>query len=242
MTPLESPKVDCPRCHAPAQWAGMPCGFCSWTVPMPKGAVAIDGTLAQTDEVLGFRAWSINRENARREPILESPVIGRYLWRPGQWLDAECASGRGTLPPTSAEYHGSLAPSTRGDDDRQSPVKDCCCGFYAGKTRAHLIGMGYGRYTGDNPTVVGVVQMSGKIIPASNGYRAQKVRPRKIFVPYEFWELANELIVTYGPFGVEVECNATNMLDKATAPDWCEKCTAKMGRSPVCDFCGHHHQ
>jgi hypothetical protein len=101
--------------------------------------------------------------------------------------------------------------------------------------------MSYNRYReGSTPTVIGQVQMQGKIIPASNGWRAQMVRPRVLYVPYEFWQIGKELGEVYGPHGVEVKMDTTLILPKDAVPEWCPKCTAKwQGRGISCEFCGY---
>jgi len=233
-------KVTCPGCGCPDQHVGLPCGFCSNIVPIPAEAMTAAGT-AKVKEVIGWRAWAITRDENER-PRLTSPVVGNHVWLPGGWEVAEC---------TRHSYHGSHAE----DIEKVSPVVGCGggpqahgCGFYAGRTHAHLIGMGYGRYgLEDTPNprttkVIGQVQMSGKIIPASNGWRAQKVRPRVIYVPYEYWQLAADLKEDYGPYGVEVDVGTTVKLqaESSDIPRWCPHCTAAwQGRVSRCEVCGY---
>ncbi len=202
---------------------------------MPKGALAPDGTAARIEEVIGYRGWDISHNGPNGEIRLESPVFD-LTWAPGQWQVAECHSVNGQM-----EAHGPNNP----DPALWSPVKSCGdgahgCGFYAGRTREHLIQLGYGRYSEHHPRVIGQVQMAGKIIPASNGWRAQRVLVRTIYVPFEAWKMAAEIKAEYGPHGVEVECKATTVLDKG-ALLWCVKCGGKMRRDPKCPTCGHTH-
>jgi len=233
-------RVTCPGCGCPEQHVGLRCGFCSQLVPVPAEAMTDAGT-AKVKEVIGWRAWTITRDENRR-PRLKSPVVSGHVWQPGGWEVATC---------TRHPEHGSHAD----DIKLVSPVVGCGgspqahgCGFYAGRTHAHLITLGYGNYgLQDTPNpettqVVGKVQMSGKIIPASNGWRAQKVRPRTIYVPYEYWQLAAELKEDYGPFGVEVDVATTVKLaaESSDLPSWCPHCTAAwQGRASKCEVCGY---
>lgn len=230
-------KATCPECKLRDQHCGMPCGFCGHDVPMPAGSVNPDGTAARVEEIIGYRGWRITRAEDGT-PRLSSPLFDA-VWEPGEWMIATCQGRSG-----STEDHGP-ADGIRAKE-LVSPVKGCGgehahgCGFYAGRTRDHLIKLGYGRYTEADPHVIGQVQMAGKIIFATNGFRAEKVRPRTIYVPFEMWKLAAELKAVYGPHGVEVECKATLVPD-AGARQWCDKCGGRMPRSTKCPTCGHTH-
>lgn len=231
--------VDCPSCGCPGGLAGVACGMCGLTIPMPASALAPDGTVRETAEVIGYRGWKITRDNGR--PRLQSPIFP-LIWEPGQIMVAECR-GHGHSDPTTPNYHGPLAT----DPAQWSPVKSCGgsghgCGFYAGRSREHLLSMPqYVRYTESDPTVIGKVQMSGKIIPATNGWRAQECSVHTIYVPYECWELARDLKEDYGPHGTIIEVSSTMMMPKDDAPKWCRKCGAAMERSTTCPLCGNKH-
>ncbi len=238
--------ADCPNCKIPGQHVGMACGFCSHMVPMSGTDVAPDGS-ARVEEVIGFRAWRVaTTENG---PRLKSPLFD-LTWEPHEWMTAYCGSGGHENHVDGCNPHNGHGPGAS-DPALWSPVKNCGgeyghgCGFYAGRTREHLIKLGYGNYTTHSPSVIGQVQMAGKIIPATNGWRAQKCRARHIYVPHEFWELARDLRAVYGSDDCTVELGATLVLPKsgaAGAIEWCAKCKAKMGRNPTCPFCGHTHQ
>lgn len=239
-------RVKCPNptCGFPEQHVGMRCEFCGEIVPMPRDMVAPDGT-ARVEEVIGYRGWRIRR-NPDGTPELHSPLFS-LRWIPGQWMVAEC-QGTGRARGANGEYIASSHGPDAADAANWSPVKGCGgaghgCGFYAGRTREHLIELGYGSYSESDPHVIGRVQMAGKIIPATNGWRAQRCRPRTIYVPYEFWELGRDLREVYGPHGVEVELGTTIIMPRegADAIQWCKRCSAKMGRGTSCDFCGHTH-
>lgn len=218
-------KATCGSCSLPDQHIGLPCGYCQATVSKP-GSMRLDGT-AKVDEVFGYRGWEIwgSGEDIR----LSSPIQRTIKWEPGQWMMAEC-SKYGALKHSSIYmlsnppdpgipgYHGSLAP----DKANWSPVKGCGgtgghgCGFYAARTREHLVGtLGeYVRYSEGRPVVIGKVRMAGKIILATNGFRAQKVRPVTIYCPFELWEIARDLKLVYEPHGVEVKLETTVVLPR----------------------------
>jgi hypothetical protein len=212
------------------------CGWCNTMIPLPEEAAGTDGY--KVEEIIGYRGWKISYAEDGT-PRLNSPLFP-LIWEPGETMIAHCQS-HSHHDPSSPLYHG---PDTD-NRDQWSPVKGCGgnghgCGFYAGRTREHLIQLGYGKYNESDPRVIGKVQMSGKIIPATNGYRAQEVTPLEIYVPYELWKLAAALKDVYGPHGVTVTTEATLVPAKG-AMDWCKKCGAKMNRSPICPLCGYTH-
>jgi len=78
------------------------------------------------------------------------------------------------------------------------------------RTREYLVGLGiHHRYAKDHPVVIGEVALSGKVIPASHGFRAERARPLWLEVPHELWRLANQLDEAYGPDGVRIELDNT---------------------------------
>lgn len=235
--------ATCPNrdCQLPDQHIGMLCGFCGTMIPAPAGAVAADGTAADVEEVIGWRGWKITYA-ADGTPRLNSPLFP-LVWEPGEWMVATCRKNR-TDDVNDPYYHGPDAP----DRANWSPVKECGgtgqhgCGFYAARTRDHLVGhLGYAHYTENDPSVMGEVQMQGKVFRATNGWRAQQVRPVRLYVPYEFWKLANGLKEVYGPHGVEVILETTIIAPTSDTPKWCKKCTARMNRSTTCPLCGYNH-
>lgn len=194
-------------------------------------------------DVLGWRAWYLTwlAPSGGRHRIaagdaasfewpdgweirLESQSYGgaraNSLWIPGEWNVAQCAGG----------------------NPHVAPDESCRCGFYAARTREHLLTMSYHHYKpGERPVAMGQVQMAGKVIPASNGFRAMKVRPRCILVPYEFWQYVKPLDAAYGAH-VSVELDNTLVMPRGETPKWCERCGARMpDRSFRCGFCEHDH-
>jgi hypothetical protein len=197
-----------------------------------------DGAV-KVEEIIGWKGLDV-RFSPNGEARLQSPMFAvDGHWQPGEWKVARCFKGGGRVAGTSGH-----TPECD-DIELVPPVKNCDgtahgCGYYAGRTREHLMGMGYQRYTEDDPTVLVEVQLAGKMYPAVNGWRAQKIRPRRIHVPHELWRVANALTAAYGSHGVEVVLGTTIILPTEDTPEWCPKCTAKwQGRGLSCDFCGH---
>ena len=128
--------------------------------------------------IIGWRAWDVIGPD--RQPLLRSKVWD-YIWRPGRWNVARCE----------------LKPQH--DPKTQVPMEGCSCGFYAAISREHLLEkMAYHAYGDHSTTVIGEVAFVGKVIPGSLGWRAQKARPLRLYVPYERWRLAEGLERVYG--------------------------------------------
>lgn len=133
-------------------------------------------------EIAAFRSWEIDE----RTGLLVS--LNGEVWKPDGWLVAECKSIR------------------VGHTFMNIPVEGCTCGIYAAKTREHLADMSYNRYTPGGRRVIGEVALAGKVIPGTQGYRALKARPTRIYVPYEYWQLVAHL---KGIYKVPVELDNT---------------------------------
>lgn len=133
-------------------------------------------------EITGWRAWSVHWNPSTTEIELHS-ATRRFAWPKKEWAFAACAVASHSTP----------------------PAEKCSCGLYAAKTREQLVGMSYHHYTTDD-VVIGEVAMSGKVIPGTQGWRAQKARVQKVYVPYTRWRLAEEIAAAYG---VPVELDNT---------------------------------
>jgi hypothetical protein len=138
-------------------------------------------------EVMAFRSWNVLEDGH----LLS---LNGARWRPGGWFVAECAP-LGML----AKVIKGAKPGI-GHNVTNIPVEGCSCGIYAAKSREHLADMAYNRYSDYNGEVrvVGDVGLAGKIIPGSQGYRALKARPVKIYVPYENWKYVDRIEKLYG--------------------------------------------
>jgi len=132
-------------------------------------------------EVMAFRSWNV---------LLDGHLVSLNgsKWRPGGWMVAECSP------------FNLMARGRPGHNVTNIPVEGCTCGIYAAKTRAHLADMAYNRYSdyAGEIRVLGDVALAGKIIPGSQGYRALKARPVKIYVPYEHWQMVDKIKNLYG--------------------------------------------
>ncbi len=237
---MDAPKVDCQNCGCPDQHIGIACGFCHHTVEAPAGMLAPDGSLREIKALYGYKGFNIRYIDGK--PRLNSPVYP-MIWEPGKTEVAICEGHMGSLTVPDAQRHGPQNP----DPAMWSPVKSCGggahgCGFYSGRTREHQINLGYGRYHPDSPSVVAKVQISGKIIPATNGWRSQECTIVEIWVPHVFWKLCTELKKEYASPDCEVVLGATLLTEKTDTPRFCAKCKAKMtARTTRCTFCGHEH-
>lgn len=91
-----------------------------------------------------------------------------------------------------------------------APDGSCTCGFYAVKSREYLVTLGqYHRYSPDKPIVIGEVALSGKVIVATHGWRAEEAWPVSLRVPHVFWRFAAGIENAYGAYGVKVELDNT---------------------------------
>lgn len=135
--------------------------------------------------VLGYRAWTVLGEGRgtrlasvtalnSKEPIMTLHAI----WPPSRWTVAIC--------PNNAAHNPTV------------PVEDCGCGLYSARSREQLVQLGYGVYGEVPDKVIGEIAMSGKVIPGSQGWRAEKARVTRLWVPYERPEWARVLGEVYG--------------------------------------------
>jgi hypothetical protein len=133
-------------------------------------------------EVSGWRAWK--RVGTPAVPRLMSVTATSFsvehvdaIWPTNRWYDAQCPHGH------------------KGDE---IPSEGCKCGIYAARDRDQLVSLGYGVYGKQDARVIGEVAFSGKVIPGSQGFRAQRARVKRLFVPYEDWRYADPLGDAYG--------------------------------------------
>jgi hypothetical protein len=149
-------------------------------VPDPEFTRAPD--LIQAVE--GWRAWVCDRKvpDFGLPPKLYSVSHAAYYWTPRKFSLADCHSC-----------------------GKDVPGEFCTCGFYSAKTLEHLMTMGYPGYDPEagQIAVLGQVANWGKVVEASQGWRAAKAYPVRLWVPYECWKLAKALEKAYGvPVGL----------------------------------------
>lgn len=136
-------------------------------------------------EIEAWRVWRVL--DPYGSPQLQSLGAGgrkhASIWTPQKIMEAYC------------------------DREHVVPNERCSCGFYAAKTREHLLEMSYHRgFDFDDPTdvlVIGTVAMQGKIIPGTQGWRAQRARPVSVEVPFSRWRVVKPLAARYP--GVQVK-------------------------------------
>jgi len=132
-------------------------------------------------EIVAYRAWKVI--GTKRMPLLGSVTHGGTVWHPDRWTVATC----------NGKTHCWKCV------DKRVPGEGCTCGLYAARDRRHLSGMGYNKESASrpNPVVIGEVGLVGKVIPGSQGYRAEKGRVVRLFVPFHQWEWIEPLEALY---------------------------------------------
>jgi len=121
-------------------------------------------------EITGYRAWKVI--GSLKLPMLASVTHSGTIWHPDRWTYATC---------------GDDLACHRCEDGRV-PGEGCSCGLYAARDRAHLSTMSYRRPSADGkPKVIGEVGFAGKVIPGSQGWRAERGRVKRLFVPFSEW-------------------------------------------------------
>ena len=121
--------------------------------------------MSRTEPILSWRSWRlrIDPETHVVQPVLESCVYGEP-WPERQAFASYCPA-------------------------HALPEPDCGCGIYAVTTRrAALEWARWAQSALPNPIVLGRVQLWGRVLPHSAGYRAQ------LAYPYEVAVLADETL------------------------------------------------
>lgn len=171
------------------------CPICGELGPLAIGeAVRVPDVIG---EILAWRAWQVRMVG--RRPFLHSVTHGEHFWRPDAWTVATCAYGH--------------RPET-------IPVETHTCGLYAARTREHLMELHYPTACMDAEglVVIGEVGLCGKVIPGSQGWRAQKGRVVRLHVPYAHKRVAESLrdvyrcqVVLGNALGVKDEINIQDL-------------------------------
>lgn len=140
-------------------------------------------------EVTGFRAWGLQWNG--RVPRLFSVTAGSFgielidtIWPTNRWLQATCPNGH---------------------EPGEVPVEDCSCGLYAAKTLEQLVTLQYGAYgaEGVQDKAVGEVAFAGKVIEGTQGWRAERGRIVRLWLPLHQWKAVEPVGRTYGvPVGL----------------------------------------
>lgn len=147
-----------------------------------------------TDVMIGWRAWMVHERSGFAPLLLSMNAGGRGNRRVhGTWEPREPMEGICAAHPDKTKH--------------QVPTLNCSCGLYSAKSREHLLSMHYHKYDPDeSPRVIGSVNLWGRIVEGTQGWRAEFGYPRELFVPFELWRLVEPLEETYG---VPVKLNNT---------------------------------
>jgi hypothetical protein len=138
-------------------------------------------TLEQAPDVLGeikgWRAWKVIGSESL--PMLSSVTYSNTIWHPAHYTLASCSNSE------SCRKGGRL------------PGESCSCGLYAAASREQLVGLRYNEEDGSHPVFIGEVAFSGKVIPGSQGWRAERGRIARLYVPFRHWRFVEPLKALY---------------------------------------------
>lgn len=136
-------------------------------------------------EVVGWRAWTVV-EPSTRHPRLRSANaantvgIENAIWPTNRWFYATCPGGH-TID--------------------EIPHAGCMCGLYAAADLDHLFEYGYAQFSADGVTAIGEVGFAGRIIEGGQGWKAQKGRVIRLYLPLSQGKLGRKLAEAYNvPF------------------------------------------
>jgi hypothetical protein len=123
---------------------------------------------------LALRCWIFDRAGMAVRS-LNSPAAGRKA----SWMAKAMASPEGIWPhdrPLTATCSAPKPRRRKGDDEDVPehgpvPARDCSCGIYATTSLDVING-----YLSRTAPVLGIVELGGRVIPASQGYRAAYAR------------------------------------------------------------------
>lgn len=133
-------------------------------------------------EVIGWRAW---RVISLGKLLRLSSVTHGAHWPTHDWVYAECDKSGGSRLGHLHSAKDSTLRSCKYSDDGKTPGENCTCGLYSAKDPEQLDELGYNaRYSG-GMTVVGQVANAGKIREGDQGWRSEKARVYKLYVPWD---------------------------------------------------------
>jgi len=129
-------------------------------------------------EITGYRAWRV--VGSLKLPLLGSVTHREAIWHPDRWTVATCGG--------NLECHRCT--------DWRVPGEGCSCGLYAARDRRHLTGMPYVNEH-EKPVFIGEVGFVGKVIPGSQGWRAERGRVKRLFVPFHHYRWIEPIEALY---------------------------------------------
>ena len=132
------------------------------------------------EPISAFRLWI-----AEADGKLHS-LNDRGAWEPGEWTVAQCPIER-----------------------HQAPHEGCSCGLYAAKERNYALHLARRFLPGAAATVVGRVELAGKVIEHDHGYRAERARIAEVFTVEGAGEWAEAVAARYSvPVGERIPASA----------------------------------
>ena len=136
-------------------------------------------------ELVGWRAWELVGDAyfpRLMSAVQKASSVGaQAIWPTNRWFMATC-----------------LREPAHNEPGAGIPVERCSCGIYAAKTLEQLSGLGYAAYYDVANAVVGEVAFAGKVIEGSQGWRAEKARIKRLWVPHRTWRYMEPLSSAYG--------------------------------------------
>jgi hypothetical protein len=149
----------------------------------PAAAIAPD----IVGEVVGWRSWAVDFTGSRARLVSLSWAT---VWPPRGWMVATCKD--------CADVPGEPCRA----DSRYSHG----CGIHAGRDRPHLQQLGYTERSfvdqlwpehGGAVVAIGEVGLAGKVIVGAKGWRAERGRPLRLYLPYDAWRAVKPLAAAY---------------------------------------------
>ena len=136
-------------------------------------------------EVVGWRAWTVIAPHTAH-PRLRSANAARIvslenaIWPTNHWMTAVCPKGH---------------------EPADVPAAGCTCGLYAAASLDQLLDYGYAMFSSEGITLIGQVGFAGKVIPGSQGWKGQRGRIVRLYVPLSQHSLGAKLARAYNvPF------------------------------------------
>jgi hypothetical protein len=147
------------------------------------------------EELAGWRAWRLIGDRYRSGTSWRPAAMPRFLrlesatqttdqagvdgvWPTNRWLEARC-----------------LVNHRHNEKGSGIPVEACTCGVYAAKTLAQLRALPYA--FNREGVVVGEVGFAGKVIEGSQGWRGERARVRRLWLPHGLWMYVEPLEQAY---------------------------------------------
>ncbi len=137
-------------------------------------------------EVIGWRAWTAiapHTPHPRLRSANAASLVGleNAIWPTRRWISAVCPFGR--------------------HPEEEAPGTGCSCGLYAAAELERLLDYGYAQFGEEGVSVIGQVGLAGKVIAGTQGWRAQRGRIVRLYVPLSQHELGRKLGRAYNvPF------------------------------------------